>query len=497
MTVNALPINTLPANALPNKAPTVKIPLNSSYDRTRRFRIILTDEQALQHERGIEAQNRLMNFALKYLYSRFGHKCLHMDIKFPFNAIGKLYLAKEIKAAYAKTDSDAGRWDSGKTGLYSHAAEVFLVTLITNFGEYRKKLIESSKWSDEEKTAYKENKHGNNPGGKSWFRRGAPGYIRSGRTTKTISFPDNGGGIKILSPHAVKLPWFGVIEAFDNISSYKGQDIQLARVKLKDDGTYELQLTFRTSRKRKPIINKVGADWNMKDNEAFSTTGGETISVLPEVVAKANALEDRINKLKSKRDSSKLSEKGSRYRRLDNKIQYLFAKRANILNEEYLRIAHKLVDKFDLIAIESLSARDMYLEQSESKRHNGKGSGINRRLATLKPATLSGLVVQVASRQRKTVIKVDPYCTTQTHYGTHFKNNWLTPDDRVYISEYDGTLLYRDHNSSWNILAWALNPEDHQKIFDRNALIKQQSKMFPPPKNPAKPIKPEWLVSVR
>ena len=483
------------AYALPNKAPTVEIPTNSSYDRTRRFRITLTDEQMLQHQLGIECQNGLMNFALKYLYDRFGLKTLHMKVKFPFNTVGKLYLAKEIKAAYAESMLGIGRWDVEKTMLYSHAAETFLVTLITNFGEYRKKLKESSKWTDKEKADYKSNKHGNNPGHKTWYRRGAPGYVRGDKTTKAISLPNNGGGIKILSPHLVKLPWFGIIDVFDNVSGYNGQDIQMARVKRKDDGTYELQLTFRTSRKRKPVICMVGADWNMKDNEAYSTTEGETITLSPEIIAKANELEDKINRLKSKRDKSKLSKRGSQYRRLDSRIQYLYAKRANILNEEYLRIAHKLVDRFDLIAIENLNTRDMYLEQFEHKMHS-KGSGKNKRLATLKPATLSGLVVQVVGRQRKTLLKTDPYCTTQTHYGTHFKNDWLTPDDRVYVSRYDGTVLHRDHNSSWNILAWGLNPEDHQKIYDRNELIKQQKMMDPPPKKFAKPIKPEWLVTV-
>ena len=130
------------------------------------------------------------------------------------------------------------------------------------------------------------------------------------------------------------------------------------------------------------------------------------------------------------------------------------------MDQYYTSLANTLCSKYDLIAIEGVSPRGM--------RRSGRGSaqsrGFNRRLALVKPGRLSEIMTWVAQRSGTTLLKVDPYRTSQVEFGQHpstAKKRGLS--EREWISPFTGELIDRDINAAKNILAWGLNPSDHAK----------------------------------
>ena len=101
-------------------------------------------------------------------------------------------------------------------------------------------------------------------------------------------------------------------------------------------------------------------------------------------------------------------------------------------------------------------------------RRRGRGSaqsrGFNRRLALVKPDRLSEITTWAAQRAGTTLLKVDPYHTSQVEFGQHpstAKKRGLS--EREWTSPFTGELIDRDINAAKNILAWGLNPSDHAK----------------------------------
>jgi hypothetical protein len=98
----------------------------------------------------------------------------------------------------------------------------------------------------------------------------------------------------------------------------------------------------------------IGIDWNMTNNVAYHDSNNKQYQLPPEVIAKADQYENQINKLKRKRSLMHGSTK-----KITKKIQKLSAKRAQLLNEAYRKIAIELVDPIKVLVMEKLGAKDM------------------------------------------------------------------------------------------------------------------------------------------
>ena len=120
----------------------------------------------------------------------------------------------------------------------------------------------------------------------------------------------------------------------------------------------------------------------MLNNEIWHGTDGSVIVLDPEVVEKANAYEQRI-----KEYNNLLQTPMSAVNRetLLNQRRRAFAKRTNLLNEEYKRHARLLLDGKTMIVIEDLNAKSMRNETGEKSK---KTKGMNKKLALAKPATM-------------------------------------------------------------------------------------------------------------
>lgn len=359
-------------------------------------------------------------------------------------------------AMFAKEHYSLNRWNSTKIGLHSQGAQQFLLTLLTNFGEYRKVLYRASKMTATEKNDYMNNIHGNNSQLRSWYRKGSIAYMHSGQSYRTIALPDN-GVVKITSAHHIKVQHFGIVQVVENIKNYKDFKIVVTKIKQKSDGNFELQLVISTEVARAEPNVKVAVDWNMANNKIFHTSNDEEIYISAAVITKADDLVHRINCLKSKRDKSKwLAKASKRVAKMNLDIRRLNIKRLNVLDEHYKQLAHTLLDDYDVIIVENLNVKNM-----RAKKRNLRGA--NRKLATVKPFRMTQFIEMLANRTGKTLIKVDAYKTSQVEYSTKHEEKHDT-SIREWVSTHTGKLINRDLNASLNILDWGLNPEHHIKL---------------------------------
>lgn len=420
----------------------------------RRVRLCLSDKQIEKHNRNCEVQNELFNFALVYLYKTYGVK--HLERPFPRTRTSKVYDMQNIIKQFAMKLTQKERWNGKQIGLHSSVAQIFLVTLYTNFGEYRKTLKEQSKLSDEAKASYKEKNN------ESWYRKGAISFLREDDTTKTVSIPNNTNyPIKVLSAHKIDVQDYGVLTVKGNIKKYRNSKISLLKIKRKDDGTHELQLVFTVKVKRKAINSKtaVGIDWGMYDDKVLHTSKNEEIYFDEQVSKKVDELESKINALKSKRDKMVwLNKDCKKIKTLNAKIKELSTKRTNIINEYYKLLSRELANNYSLIAIEKLNSKSM-----RKKKQGKKNKVSNKKLAKVKPGELMTIIKQTMAKNGITVIEVDSYKTSQVEHGTtHQEKHDVL--EREWISKHTGKLIHRDYNAALNILEWALFPNRHIKL---------------------------------
>ena len=447
---------------------------SNTFGYTRQYHISLSYQQIELYEKAISTQNELYQFALKYLYKTYGRK--HIGRPLPLG-IGINIIINKIKALFIKEKYSLKRWNVKKLGLSSHAANEFLKTVFTNFSQYRKRLEQAGKMSDTEKynlrmniTKDKNGKH-KNPKHRSWYRKGSMNFLRNNNSFRTITsqkLPN--GNTKLVSPHHLNVADFGEVMVFENLKNINFEEIVLTKIKRLPDDTFRLQITFTREKKRLPQNKVVGADWNMFKNEIFRTSENKGIFIPKQVIKKASILEFEKDKFKSLRDNEYNKHgKTVLWQKYQRKQAKLSAKRANILTETYRTLAHELVDDFDTIIIEKIDAFEMRKRSLSMNKLQNKGK--NKRLALIKPYELSKIVVSLVNKQNKTLIKVDPYKTSQVEYGTKYESKHELKEvnedgKRIYISAYTGKKIDRDYNAALNIREWGLHPEKHVKLRD-------------------------------
>ena len=447
----------------------LKLLKTTEYIRVRRYRLVATNDLVAKFERNIEAENKIYNYVLKYLENTYGVK--HLKRPYPTNKKAKLFLAKDVLIPKILKDLyGLSKWDGKKVGIHSQALrDEYLISILTNFGEYRKNLISASKMSKQNKKDYQNNLHGNNPKNKSWYRKGSLNYLRPNQSKNCVSLPSNGQA-KIISAHFIKIQDYGTVQVVDNIKNMKNTKIVTTKIKRKANGQFELQIVFKTINERKGIVNMIGADWNMKNNKIWHTSDNDELYLSKNVSDKADKLEAEINKLKSQRDLiTWLSQKSQRITKLNEDIRYLSSKRSHILTAEYNRMAKELFTKNDLVAIENLNAKEM---RKRNQINVNQNKAKNRKLAKIKPYEMGRLLIQMANRLGKTVILVDSYKTSHVEYGTKYQEKHDV-NDRKWVSKHTGAIIERDLNASRNILAWALNPKEHIKYKESLKLYKE------------------------
>ena len=424
----------------------------TTHTYTRRYGCSLTAQQLEIHNRGLETQDKLHNFTLHYLEKTFGRKHLYRNIP---TGEARHYLVNLIKdnfrtEQYERLNCEKKRWNADILGLSSQSANAFIENLIVQFTKHQKAIRKSQHWPKKRKDQYRKEKN------REWFRHQAIGYRKKSRT---ITIQGN-SQVEVISDHHIKIPNFGIIRVRENIKNLKGRKISTIRIKKNANDTYEFQIVFQDQHERQEIdINNdkeyAGYDWGMLNNEIWHGTDGSVITLDPEVVEKANAYEQRIKEYNNllKTPMSAVNRKT-----LLNQRQRVFAKRTNLLNEEYKRHARLLLDSNSMIVIEDLNSNSM---RDESDKKTKQSKGLNKKLATVKPATMRDFIIQRANKTGKTVVLVNPKFTSQIEFGVIHEPKKIPLEIREWVSEFTERLIKRDYNAAWNILFWGLYPMFH------------------------------------
>lgn len=474
------------------------------YGQTKRYRVYLTDDQVQLHEQAIAVQNQLFNYALHYLYRTYGYQ--HLDRPLPTGRDIHVVINR-IKALFLAEKFNLKRWNQRKLGYQSHSADEFLKTLFTNFTLYHLQLIQRNRWSDTLKYNFQANilknrkgKHFN-PKHYSWYRKGSLDYLnlQAGDSTKTI-VTQGKPVFQLKSPHTITMSCFGDVRTCENLKNIDVNAVALAKLKRIKTGLYELQLTFMFQKSTATVDSKqaIGFDWNIYQNEVLHGSNDQVFHLKQTIADQADQLEFQINQIKSHRDTLMAGKSSFKKRQLNLQIQYLSAKRSNILTEEYRRIAREAPQLGNTIIVEQLDPFKMRNEKSQVP----KAKGFNRRLALFKPSEFMQILRSSCHRQGKTFIQVDSYKTSQVEFGTHLAEKHelseLIPGTKTrgWISKATGKTVVRDLNSAKNIEAWVLNPNQHFKVWERNELIKKQRQDQIPLKKQAVEIKPEYMVTI-
>ena len=428
----------------------------------RRYRARLTDDQLALLDDAIVSQNSLFNHALARLQRMYGPKTKR---RFPGTTKAIRSLRSKLIASYleevgAPVSKKTGkpRWNAKLLGMSSHQAQALLSKLLTNFGLYWQSMDRMrSSMSSDQKAAYKKKY------GRAYYAKGRIRRRDEGSKPMTVITPGNGGNAIVVSQHHIKVPHFGVIRVHEWINHHKCNHIQQVGLKLLREATdnkpaiVEIQLVIEVPIERKrPVSTQVGLDWGMHENTIYTESSGNKHQIPDKIVKVVDKLELEARKAQSEAQGAS----PSRRAQLLDRRRHRLAKRANIIDQYYITLSNQLCSTHDLIAIEGISPRGM--------RRRGRGSaksrGFNRRLALVKPGRLSEIMTWAAQRSGATLLKVDPYHTSQVEFGQHpstAKKRGLS--EREWTSPFTGEVIDRDVNAAKNILAWGLDPSNHAK----------------------------------
>lgn len=427
----------------------------------RKSNAYLNDQQQEKFSKALAVENKLYDFALRYLYATYGRK--HMDRKVP-TKMARNYLVSDIKKMFITKFYGMERWNVKKLCLSSHNAQLFLVQLITNFAEYKKELRKNFQNMDDKAqynfkmniTKDKRGRHKNSKH-KSWYRIGGIGFNADNRTIlidlQAIK------GLTVLSMHKINIPDYGDIYIQGN-AYVLCQDSQINQVKLKwqHDQTFQIQFVHVHKKPRYKLNEKldvIGLDWNMTDNVFYRDSNNKQFKLPDKVVQRADQYEKQRRKLQSKN-----AQLFHRSPKLDQKIKQLYVKRSQLLTETYREMMPQIVDGHQVIVIEKLGTKQM----RKPGKSKGIDRGFNRKLALIKPAVLQEVLINYAFHYGAMVIKVDAYKTSQVEYGTEFIQKHSLDGPRTWISEYSGKRIIRDLNAARNIRDWGLHPDHHIKV---------------------------------
>ena len=128
---------------------------------TRKYGCSLTAQQIETHNRGLETQDKLHNFTLRYLEKTYGR--YHLNRAIPKGET-RHYLVNLIKdkfrtEQYERLNCEKKKWNADVLGLSSQSANAFIENLIAQFTKHQKAIRKSQHWSKKKKDQYRKEKN--------------------------------------------------------------------------------------------------------------------------------------------------------------------------------------------------------------------------------------------------------------------------------------------------------------------------------------------------
>lgn len=200
------------------------------------------------------------------------------------------------------------------------------------------------------------------------------------------------------------------------------------------------------------IKKAVGIDVNIND---IALSNGELIHTHSKLLSakKFDLTFKRLQRkqskriLKSKKEKTKL---GSNFKKTQIQLNKIYEKCSNIKKDSYHKITSKLIQEFDLIAVEDLQIKNM-TKRTKLKNVKAK-SGLNKSILNTSFYQFSQYLEYKIKHNGKFFTKVNPQYTSKTcSVCGNIKDN-LTLKDRVYVCNKCDNEIHRDINASINIL---------------------------------------------
>lgn len=94
----------------------IKLTTQTEVVYTRKFKVELSEEQKLKHTLGLQEQNKVFNYVLKYLERTYGYK--HLTRPYPLTTIQKHILSDKLRKMYMQEFYQKNRWDERLTHLH-------------------------------------------------------------------------------------------------------------------------------------------------------------------------------------------------------------------------------------------------------------------------------------------------------------------------------------------------------------------------------------------
>lgn len=233
----------------------------------------------------------------------------------------------------------------------------------------------------------------------------------------------------------IRLPKVGWIK-FRTKQKIKGT-IKSVTIKKNPSGKYTLSiLCDNVSQKLfKPNNRSCGLDLGIKNFVTINT--GETIP-FPE--------QEKINQLnnKLKREQRKLSRKirgSNNYKKQKKKIAQIHEKIHNKLKYHFHKISQRLVEKYQIISMETLNIKGMLKNNKLSAKIQEKAWNMFQKILT-----------QKAQKHGRTIISIDPwYPSSKICHNCQHKNTELKLQNRTWTCPNCNKKHDRDINASINI----------------------------------------------
>lgn len=431
--------------------------------RTRRFK--LTPDPVLERtfNQSLVSLQTWLNYGLSYLYKNYG--CKRLARSFPTSSMAKRYLVAAMKTSAKNRYLVNPRHSYQDLKINIQSVDKGYEQLLTNFINYRHLQRVANHWSKTRQDRFQQENHYSLSGFGRIHYYASP---QKATTLVSIGIKGNGGRIKVISPHRVKLPLFGVANTAKKMTLPENAHIQEACISHRENGDLELKLTMSITVKTLPAEpNKKAVvralDLNQHDYAFANDDLGRVYHLPKALIEKYKTIKKRITlidqQLLDSKDRHSLSNKRLLVTR---RKKYVYAQ--NLLNTYYLTFAKSFCQNLDVLCLENLTVVTMRKKRPAKGKNTLLDRNRNKSLSILKFAWfVRTLTDQMEKLGKETRLVLADY-TSKASAVSNYVNKNLALGDKRWFDPLAKQWLDRDTNAARNIKHWALCPEQHLAV---------------------------------
>lgn len=438
--------------------------------RTYKYKITNVNQQFIRRFEHIQAVRKLyFNYGLKYLYQHYG--VAHLTCRFPKKVQQKNFLVRKM-CEFARDKALVHDINLKDEDYSVQSIEKMLMELITAFDSYRTKQFRLRYWSKKQTAKYLREHNCNLTG------YGRINYKHSLDDLTSATFKQNKHydqkhkrtyhTIELINNYAVKIPYFGVIQVKESLTSLKHKELAEATVIKRDDGSFELQLKYKMNKQKhltkENLANIAGLDVNSADNQLYVFNDGRVDGLPKKLIDYLKTIDQKARKYNHYLDQHKhnVSNKVKRIRQTYNR---LLAKISNLITDYQWYLAKLYAKLYLVLAMEDLHSFNMRV--SDRMKNKYKRKNINHKLAFVKPGTFKKQMIVAYENTGSLLFTVNPFDTSKQCSTCGYVYKDLEVGQKHWLCPQCHTMHNRDHNSTIDIIDFTVHPEHHPILNEK------------------------------